>query len=549
MGPRASQRTVQSGGSGAHACWGNQACPIIQTGTACGAERMASTIGKYLVQIQLATRVAGIYAYRGQQDSEWPLHSAAARRLREEHGDDVLRDLEFPQMYAGYHRDALIEPARTRGFGSEAGRRLSDLEVLAKLQHFGAATGLLDFTWSALVALWFSCEDSSRDGKLFCININDATLVSRISTDEGGLSATAVFSGDAGSRQLSYWEPPLSGDASARILRQRSVFVIGRPLLPEDTDIVSEIIISGQDKESLRDELESLDVHEESLFLDVYGFAQASARRPVPSLTSGAYQRRGNRHLQKGEYAEAVAAYSRSLELGGTVGLMYLLRANAHSASGHHHEAVEDYDRAEERHDELPHYLQSILYFNRGNANSSIPNNEAALGDYSSAITLQPDLKSAYYNRGNIYMDLYRFEEAISDYERVNENPPQHANANKALALVASGRLPEARREYAEALEREIDRELNFQNLWTLDQILELVANVEYTVKAVPDDNTGAMCLRFEVPEAAEEARDNLARFVFRGRAGNTGNSGAPGLVGGEGSEGKPAVRVYVDVP
>ena len=510
---------------------------------------MGSTIGKYLLQIQLATRVAGIYAYRGQQDSEWPLHSAAARRLREEHGDDVLRDLEFPEIYTGYHRDALIEPARTRGFGSEAGRRLSDLEVLAKLQHFGAATGLLDFTWSPLVALWFSCEDSSRDGKLFCININDAILVSRVSTDEGGQSATAVFSGDAGSRQLSYWEPPLSGDASARILRQRSVFVIGRPLLPEDTGIVSEIIISGHDKESLRDELESLDVHEESLFLDVYGFAQASARRPAPSLTSGAYQRRGNRHFQKGEYAEAVTAYSRSLELGGTVGLTYLLRANAHSASGHHHEAVEDYDRAEERHDELPYYLQSILYFNRGNANSSIPKNEAALGDYSSAITLHPGLKSAYYNRGNIYMDLYRFEEAISDYERVNENPPHHASANKALALVASDRLLEARREYAEALDGEIDRELIFQNLWTLDQMLELVANVEYTVKAVPDDNTGAMCLRFEVPEAAEEARDNLARFVFRGRAGNTGNSGAAGLVGGEGSEGKPAVRVYVDVP
>ena len=205
---------------------------------------MASTIGKYLVQIQRATRIAGTYAYRGQQNSEWPLHSAATRRLREEHGDDVLRDLEFPLMYASYHHDALIEPARTRGFWSEAGRRLSDLEVLAKLQHFGAATGLLDFTWSPLVALWFACEDSSRDGKLFIININDAILVSRISTDESGQSATAVFCGDAGFPQLSYWEPPLSGDASARILRQRSVFVIGRPLLPEDTDIVSEIIVS-----------------------------------------------------------------------------------------------------------------------------------------------------------------------------------------------------------------------------------------------------------------------------------------------------------------
>ena len=451
-------------------------------------------------------------------------------------------------MYASYHHDALIEPARTRGFGSEAGRRLSDLEVLAKLQHFGAATGLLDFTWSPLVALWFACEDSSRDGKLFFININDAILVSRISTDEGGQSATAVFSGDAGFPQLSYWEPPISGDASARILRQRSVFVIGRPLLPEDTDIVSEIIVSEQDKELLRDELESLDIHEESLFLDVYGFAQASARKPVPSLTSGAYQRRGNRHYQKGEYAEAIAAYNRSLELGSAVGLTYLLRANAHSASGHHHEAVEDYDRAEERNDELPHYLQSILYFNRGNSNASIPNYEASIGDYSSAIALQPELAQAYYNRGNTYMDLYKFEEAISDYEKVSENPPQNASANKALALILSGKILEARREYSEALERGIDQESILQNLRTLDRMIALVENLEYTVKGAPDESTGAMCLRFEVPESAKEARENLARCLFRGRGGNTGNTGAPGLVGGKGSEGKPAIRVYVDV-
>ena len=509
---------------------------------------MASTIGKYLVQIRRATEIAGIYAYRGQQDSGWPLHSGSVRRLRDEHGNDVLGDLEFPQIYASYHHDALIEPARTRGFGAEAGRRLSDLEVLAKLQHFGAATGLLDFTWSPLVALWFACEDSSRDGKLFFINTNDAIFVSRISTNEDGHGAAAVFAANTGSPQLSYWEPPLSGDASARILRQRSVFVIGRPLLPEDTDIVSEIIVLKLDKELLREELESLDIHEESLFLDVYGFAQASARRPVPSLTSGAYQRRGNRHYQKGEYAEAIAAYSRSLELGAPAGLTYLLRANAHSASGHHHEAVEDYDRAEERNDELPPNLQSVLYFNRGNSNASITNRERSISDYSSAIALRPELAQAYYNRGNTYMDLYSFARAISDYEQVKENPPRHASANKALALIASGRLLEARGEYTEALERGIDRESIFQNLWTLDQILALVENVEYAVRAVPDDDTGAMCLRFEVPEAAEEARENLGRFVFRGRAGNTGNSGAPGLVGGEGSGGKPAVRVYVDV-
>ena len=522
--------------------------PIIQRDIARGGERMASTIGEYLVQIQDATQIAGIYAYGGQQDSQWPLHSAATRRLLQKHGNDLLKDLDFPQIYANYHRDTLIEPARTRGFGFESGRRLSDLEVLAKLQHFNAATGLLDFTWSPLVALWFACEDATRDGKLFAVNTNDAILVSRISSDEWAQSATAVFSADAGSPQLSYWEPTQSGDASARILGQRSVLIIGRPLLPFDTNVMNEVIVKKGAKETLRRELESLDIHEESLFQDLYGFAQASARRPVPALTSGEYQRRGNRHYQRGEYAEAIAAYSQSLELDPTVGLTYLLRANACSASGHHHEAIVDYDGAEERKDSLPDNLRSAVYFNRGNSKAALPDYEASLEDYGAAIALQPDLTQSYYNRGNVYTDLFRFEEAIADYEQVKESPPRHASANKALALIASGKLTEARCEYDQALEKGLDRELISQNLWTLDQITALVEDLDYTLEAMPSPDMGTMCLRFEVPEAAEEARESLGRFLFRGRAGNAGNTGAPGLVGGEGSEGKQAIRVYVDV-
>ena len=41
----------------------------------------------------------------------------------------------------------------------------SPLQLLARLQHFGAATGLLDFSYSPLVALWFACEDPSPRGQ------------------------------------------------------------------------------------------------------------------------------------------------------------------------------------------------------------------------------------------------------------------------------------------------------------------------------------------------------------------------------------------------
>ncbi len=43
--------------------------------------------------------------------------------------------------------------------------------MLAELQHHGAATSLIDFTKSALIALWFACQDKKTNGKVFCLDI------------------------------------------------------------------------------------------------------------------------------------------------------------------------------------------------------------------------------------------------------------------------------------------------------------------------------------------------------------------------------------------
>ena len=45
---------------------------------------------RYLQQIRNATAKPGVYAYRGQSRAEWPLHSAATRRLTKRLGDNAL---------------------------------------------------------------------------------------------------------------------------------------------------------------------------------------------------------------------------------------------------------------------------------------------------------------------------------------------------------------------------------------------------------------------------------------------------------------------------
>ena len=323
---------------------------------------MPSKIEKYIDQILDATQSTGIYAYRGQGNSAWALHSSATVRLIEEHGTDILEDPDFQQLYINYHVETLLEPAKALGFGSESGRRLSDLELLAKLQHFGARTGLLDFTRSPLVALWFACESLNSDGKLYVINTNNPIGISNISNAEIAQEAASVFSRPSSPPYFSYWEPTASGDASTRILPQRSVFIVGRPFVHTYRDVVTEVLIAKADKEQLIMELETLDLHQESLFLDIFGFAQGSRRRPVPRLTPGVYLRRGNQHYQLGEYNEAAIAYSNSLQLHPQANLLYLLRGNAYAAAQRHHEAIADYDAALEHAQPLPGICKDVLF-------------------------------------------------------------------------------------------------------------------------------------------------------------------------------------------
>ena len=506
------------------------------------------TTQKYLEQIDDAIQPDGIYAYRGQSQSRWPLYSAATRRLIREFGCRTLKDPDYWKLFLEYHRETLIEPARARGFGSDSGHQLTDLQLLAKLQQFGAATGLLDFTWSPLVALWFAVSaDSNSDGRLFIVNTNDTIRVARVSSDEASQRVDAVFSRVSHPPHLSYWEPAANGDAATRILRQRSVFILGRPLLPADMDVVLTIEISQNDKEALRRELQILDVHEESLFSDVYGFAESSRRIPM-RLPPEAYRRRGNYYYQQREYTSAVAAYTKALVQASDVGFAYLLRANAHAASGEHREAVRDYDQAIAEIDQIPAGIQDMAYFNRGNSKAELGRHADAVVDYTEAIKRARDAAPEYfYNRANAFLDLCRFEDAIHDYERASGVDDA---VNKAIALVGTGRLAEAQDCYHRAVLQGADPDRLRQSQWTLEQIVSLLEGVEYDVTGGPDPTTGTLCLKFELKKRPSDVTGVPRTLLLTGRSGNAGNTGVPGLSGGGGYAGRPGILVYgLEIP
>ena len=73
------------------------------------------------------------WVFRGQENSNWKLYSAATRRLIRYFNDDesVTEASYFSQMHLVYHRAVLLDPARKYGFGNDNGRRISDLQLLA----------------------------------------------------------------------------------------------------------------------------------------------------------------------------------------------------------------------------------------------------------------------------------------------------------------------------------------------------------------------------------------------------------------------------------
>ena len=139
------------------------------------AQGQGKSVAGFLATIQTITKGVG-YAYRGQANKDWLLESGAERRIesaisevtppapsKQNATQPITSALErddgslLPDSMVDYHSNLLTE-ARHKGFGLPDGRELWDLELLTQLQHFGAATCLLDFTQNALVALYLLVE-------------------------------------------------------------------------------------------------------------------------------------------------------------------------------------------------------------------------------------------------------------------------------------------------------------------------------------------------------------------------------------------------------
>ncbi len=134
----------------------------------------------------LHSHVKDGWLYRGHRHFDWPLETSLERYCkRQDVGSTDIPRLE--RLIVREFRRAYHE------FGTQSPADLAHMEWLALMQHHGAPTRILDFTYSLYVAAYFALENASGDAAVWAINLRWAIAQS---------SAAAVSARKTGSERI-----------------------------------------------------------------------------------------------------------------------------------------------------------------------------------------------------------------------------------------------------------------------------------------------------------------------------------------------------------
>lgn len=230
-----------------------------------------------LIQQDIHRDTKRIMYWRGQSDITWPIHSGAYRKLFKEKGKVSYHDINW-------HERELLQKAKHRGFGLEDGKVLSDFALLAKLQHHGAATRLVDFSKNALIALWF-CVSSVPEKMGVLIGIDSNSLGGDLEEMDHNPNQTY----EEFITVLSNIDAPLFKEPTAispRVSAQHSVFLYsdietvderGSLKLPKIKNDFIAIPISLELKQECKNILKRcFDIRYMTLFPDLNGFCKGN---------------------------------------------------------------------------------------------------------------------------------------------------------------------------------------------------------------------------------------------------------------------------------
>ena len=329
----------------------------------------------------------GGYLFRGVTNEEYNISASAYRRLKNiaESPEGRVIDFErFVQINSGLIRDVRLQDINWKN-----GRQLRDLEILAELQHFRAATCLIDFTYNALIALWFACDQDSanatRCGKVVAVRTDQGHLFRDVTLELLEKDIDYFFSGNEGEmpQQLYKWQPP---HQNSRIIAQQSIFLFGAVEIDPDQGC----IILGSKKQEIRESLKQVHgIAEAMLFPDFEGFARQHGQNiSYTHLAASQYRKIGVQKMKEGRTEEAIDAFTTAIKIDPGESTDYQNRGAARE-----------------------------MLLSRSGA-TDIKQYKGVLADYTEAINLDPNAPVSYYQRGALLANRGKAHEAFPDLER-----------------------------------------------------------------------------------------------------------------------------------
>ena len=399
----------------------------------------------------------GRYLFRGVSKDRYRIEASAYRRLKTNRTADWLLKVN----------QDLIKRARSLGHDQKNGQELSDLELLAELQHFGAATCLIDFSRNALIALWFSCQQDSEEetnGKVFAVP--DKISLKEVTPDlmKNGKIDHFFELDQHGKYPLYKWEPKLQNN---RIIAQHSVFVFGRVQIQAEAECV---IMQSSKQEILSFLSQLLDITEASMYPDFDGFARLHAHdKPYVEPDARYYFQRGIEVHQREEWHEAIECYTLVIELDSDPNLViqaYVHRGLAYQRIGEFKRAIDDFTSLIEiGYNDI---IRADGYGYRGSVHRQKGEFDCATKDFGKAIELNPNHINALYDRALIYMREENHVLAVEDFRGVVQlhvgSPNPTAQYYHGIAWLSLGEWENARRDLTSAKDRGIGIAVRFQD-------------------------------------------------------------------------------------
>ena len=373
--------------------------------------------------------------YRGLADANWEVESAAYRRIKKPSGAKLIPQ-EIPGVFKNYISQ-LLEKSSMRDFRMHEGNELPDLKLLARLQHYGAATCLIDFTQNPLVALWFACQDRleqgvAQDGKVVVMDTGVDAIIPNMDASAQLQSAFRIVGPEQlalkegeivkllGGETLWIWEPT---PRESRVIAQQSIFVFGPAMIESHYAV----LIPVSAKEGILHALDKkFGINEASLFGDFAGFSLANAHdKSYEEYSADDYFEFAEWLYKSDEEEKAIRYCDKAIEKNRHHVEALHLRGLCNHRLGELQESVKNFSQALEAD---PAYMPSLwerawMYL------TALDKTEEALDDYTKCIEIASNsehkyhdrLTHAYKRRGHAYKRLKKYREAEDDFTTIIE--------------------------------------------------------------------------------------------------------------------------------